>query len=79
MNDSEYRSFLNLLMCSDPWPASAFDALSLEGLALSEALKRGYPDWIEAYHRHQINVCEICKGTGGVDNEPCSNCQGKGR
>ena len=22
--------------------------------------------------------CEICKGTGGSNNDPCSNCGGKG-
>ncbi len=27
------------------------------------------PAWME---------CDVCKGTGGGNNEPCSNCQGAG-
>lgn len=52
MNDEEYAAFLRLLMCSDPWPVDdAGTLVTLNGLANKEAVRRGYADWIDAYHR----------------------------
>lgn len=51
MDDREFRGFLGLLMCSDPWPMSDFED-ALKGLADRMARDRGYDNWIDAYHRH---------------------------
>lgn len=54
MTDIEYRAFLDLFMCSDPWPISGDDGQfahsTLENLANNEALNRGYDDWVVAFH-----------------------------
>lgn len=54
MNDQEYRCFLDLMMCSDPWPVTDTGAgdgqLPLVLFAHAEAVKRGYESWIVAYH-----------------------------
>ena len=51
MNDKQYRAFLNLLMCSDPWPTpDAAEDETLKDFADAEAVKRGYSDWIVAFH-----------------------------
>lgn len=50
MYDDRFRAFLNLLMASDPWPLSRKEKDILYGLAEHESKKRGYKDWIEAYH-----------------------------
>ena len=39
-----------LLMCSDPWPASVGSQSVLESRADSMARGLGFSDWIEAYH-----------------------------
>lgn len=49
MSDLEFKIFMDLLMCSDPWPmASGQD--EMEALANKEAVKRGFPDWVTATH-----------------------------
>lgn len=48
MNDIEYRHFLNLIMCSDPYPCKGES--DMKNLANKEAIKRGYENWIIAYH-----------------------------
>jgi len=54
MTDIQYRAFLDLMMCSDPWPVVDRDGIDsnaiLEGLALDEARARGFESWIVAYH-----------------------------
>ena len=50
MNDIQYRAFLDLLMCSDPWPVPTNQQI-VESIADDEAVKRGYPTWVEAYHK----------------------------
>ena len=56
MSDLQYRAFLNLLMCSDPWPVTntgdgtGTGMKLLEAAADEEGIKRGYNNWIEAYH-----------------------------
>lgn len=60
MNNEEYRAFLDLLMCSDPWPlpvsvsASSFQSTKeiLWKFANKEAKARGFIDWFHAYHEH---------------------------
>lgn len=49
MNKQEYRAFLDLLMCSDPYPCAGQDYLL--DLAQRTAVEYGYSDWIEAYHK----------------------------
>jgi len=53
MNEKEYRAFLDLLMCSDPWPIKdgGKNHKILEAFANKEATKFGHEDWIVAYHR----------------------------
>lgn len=48
MTDVELRAFLGLLMCSDPWNGGQ---AVLAQLADRESRKRGYTDWVEAYHK----------------------------
>ena len=57
MNDTEYRAFLDLMMCSDPWPIDddGIDHELLEAFADAQAKKRGFTCWIEAYHRHNVS------------------------
>ncbi len=49
MNDIQFCDFMALLMCSDPWPESV-PKDALDAFADEEARKRGFDDWIEAYH-----------------------------
>lgn len=51
MDDYEFYDFLALMMCSDPWPDSV-NRDTLEAFADRESVKRGYDDWIEAFHQH---------------------------
>jgi hypothetical protein len=48
MNDVECRAFLDLLMCSDPYPCQGEEIL--KNLADREARKLDFEDWIAAYH-----------------------------
>lgn len=53
MNDKAYRAFLNLMMCSDPWPVYSDNnqnQLIMEQFANEQAKARGYRDWIHAFH-----------------------------
>ena len=52
MNDNQYRVFLDLMMVSDPWPLEKADGEILTRLADNEANRRGYENWIVAYHEH---------------------------
>ena len=60
MKDIEYRAFLDLLMCSDPWPVNNFPHSQeiLKNFAHEEAVKRGFANWIDAYHGHIMNIFE---------------------
>lgn len=53
MNDKEYKAFLSLLMCSDPWPVEPDKGEQelLKSYANQEVVERGYFDWIEALHK----------------------------
>jgi len=51
MNHLEFRAFLSLLMCSDPWPEGVDGENLLKDWADREARHRGFIDWVEAYHQ----------------------------
>lgn len=60
MNDKEFRAFLDLMMCSDPWPIQDGDvseAILIE-FADKEANNRGYENWIDAYYSFEIGWCK---------------------
>jgi hypothetical protein len=48
MTDEQFKVFINLLMCSDPFPCEGLEIM--EAFADEEAQKRGYSDWIDAIH-----------------------------
>jgi hypothetical protein len=50
MDDLEFRYLLDLMMCSDPWPAEPEGQGVLLDFVDKEASKRGYDGWLEAYH-----------------------------
>jgi hypothetical protein len=49
MNDELFKAFMALLMCSDPYPCEGEELIT--DFADEEAQKRGYEDWIHAYHK----------------------------
>ena len=51
MNDEEFRAFMGLLMCSDPYPDSQSNMDILKNYANRIAVDKGFSDWIEAYHK----------------------------
>lgn len=58
MTDREFRAFLDLLMCSDPWPITGEDGehaneILLE-LADSEAQLRHFDNWVVAFHEFKL-------------------------
>jgi hypothetical protein len=46
----EFRTLLELMMVSDPWPLKDHHRTFLVSLLNDEAEERGYEDWIAAYH-----------------------------
>jgi len=54
MDDLEYRAFLDLLMCCDPWPVGTERGNDgheiLISLADKEAVERGFDNWVVAFH-----------------------------
>lgn len=50
MDHKEFRAFLNLLMCSDPWPTDDEEQQILTDLADEQSRNRGFENWIVAYH-----------------------------
>ncbi len=44
------KALCELLMCSDPWPASPESEAEIKHKADVMACKLGFSDWIEAYH-----------------------------
>ena len=51
MTDIELRAFLDLLMCSDPSPVTEDQDKILRDFADRESQRRGFSEWIDAYHR----------------------------
>lgn len=60
-----------LLMCSDPWPASQQSEEAVKHGVNVMASKLGFSDWVEAYHG-------LCQPTDGV-KERCPYCRGNGQ
>lgn len=54
MNDREFRAFLDLMMCSDPWPSDEPGHEILVGLIEREAKFRGYDSWYVAFHEYKL-------------------------
>ncbi|MFO1417250.1 MAG: hypothetical protein U1E83_01135 [Methylotetracoccus sp.] len=57
MDNIEFRAFLDLLMCSDPWPICGENGQgrgedTIKNMANRIAVERGYENWVDAYHRH---------------------------
>ena len=50
MTNMQFRAFLDLMMVSDPWPLDPQANKTLEEFADAESKKRGYEEWITAYH-----------------------------
>ena len=44
------KALCELLMCSDPWPASVESEIEVKAKADEMARKLGFSDWVEAYH-----------------------------
>lgn len=54
MDDYAFMSLMSLMMCSDPWPTSNQDDYKyLNALLNRESIRRGYCDWVDAYHRFE--------------------------
>jgi len=61
MEPPEYRTLLDLLMCSDPWPTKMYEfeisgvftgERCLKDFADRKAQYMGYDNWIDAYHHY---------------------------
>ena len=50
MNSFELKNFLELIMCSDPWPCDWENEAAVKDFANEESRRHGYEDWVEAYH-----------------------------
>jgi hypothetical protein len=53
MTDEQFRIMLAWFMVSDPWPLKdqVFTHMVIEDWLNLESKKRGYIDWIDAYHK----------------------------
>ncbi len=80
MSEKEFRSFLNLLMCSDPWPTGAGkDHVHMVDFANKLAQQRGYTTWVNAYHASAITqpIPNLNRCEHGVHrSEYCATCEG---
>jgi hypothetical protein len=56
VNDFAFRALLNLVMCSDPSPVSPDDDKAIRDCLDEESKRRGFSDWIDAYHRFKPNA-----------------------
>lgn len=58
MTDTQYRAFLDLLMCSDPWPIEGEGGEHMEKILVSfaneEAKRHGFDNWIIAFHELRV-------------------------
>lgn len=53
MDPMEFRAFLDLMMCCDPWPVDGSgNQETIVFFANRKSVERGYSDWIDAYHNH---------------------------
>lgn len=58
MNKKQFRAFLDLIMCCDPWPvddtlATETNEWMVKDFASAHARTLGFTDWVDAYHRLQ--------------------------
>lgn len=51
MSDDQFKAFMALMMVSDPWPLSQTEHDDLLEIADEESRRRGFDNWIDAYHR----------------------------
>lgn len=58
MSAAEFRAFLDLFMCSDPWPIAGDDGERahqiLENFANNQTLNHGFDDWVVAFHELKV-------------------------
>jgi hypothetical protein len=50
MTGEVFRDLLTWFMCSDPWPSDAGAHDRIERWLDAQANKRGFRDWLDAYH-----------------------------
>lgn len=50
LTQNEFVALMNLMMTADPFPAADRDEEIIERLLASEAARRGFGGWYEAYH-----------------------------
>lgn len=54
LSDEQYRALLDLMMCSDPWPLDGESGDREHGVLVelldAEAKRRGWDNWVVAYH-----------------------------
>jgi hypothetical protein len=55
MDQKEFRAFLNLMMCSDPWPCTEEDNDVLGNFADAQSRLRGFNSWYVAYHEFKAD------------------------
>lgn len=55
MNKKQFRAFLDILMCADPWPVLGEEGAEgqkiLKDWANEQARMFGYEDWVDAFHQ----------------------------
>ena len=67
ISDDALRELLDLFMVSDPWPLEGHRTQGLLfGFICAETAKRGYDDWIEAYHHFERDG-QVDKTTRAMD------------
>jgi hypothetical protein len=54
MTDTQFRALLDLVMCSDPWPVNAANQVIVWVWMDIESIRRGYTDWVDAYHHFRF-------------------------
>ena len=60
MTDNEFRAFLDLMMCSDPWPGEMLGGQDpLERFADRHSRELGFDGWIVAYHEFRPEECDV--------------------
>jgi len=68
MEDSDFRHFLDLIMCSDLWPIQASNShylksdneYFLKDFADRKAKYLGFKNWIDAYHNFKPDMHGQC-------------------
>lgn len=50
----EFGTLLDWFMVSDPWPLEQIDNDRMKDMLNDEAQRRGYDDWVQAYHDNHM-------------------------